>query len=339
MADVYFGTNRGPSPVKKPTRFGKHFGEDGLSNLRFGKATVRGSKVSIRVNGEALKRLSGTNLTNPASSKFGSATMFEQLRACMQGDGCDTIVYIHGYNVSFKEAVKSAARVGKNFAHLNEGRGVNMVLFSWPSDGSMLPWVAYSSDRRDASASAPAFARGLLKLHDFMRELTTSAACHQSVHLIAHSMGNYVLRHALQEVQRQSPVGIPRMFDQIFLMAPDEDDDAFEHEHKLKLLPRLGRRVNVYFNRGDTAMAISDVTKGNPDRLGDDGPRAPFQVPAKVTQVDCSDVVRGVVEHSYFVDEPRVVQDMAQVLSGSDPMQIEGRRFLDDRNRFVIRRE
>ena len=149
-------------------------------------------------------------------------------------------------------------------------------------------------------------------------------------------MGNYVLRHALQEIRRQSPSGLPRVFDQIFLMAPDEDDDAFEHDHKLKLLPRLARHVNVYFNRGDTAMSISDRTKGNLDRLGDDGPRAPFQVPAKVTQIDCTEVVSGIVEHSYFVNEPKVVQDMAQVLRGIDPKSVPGRAFLDDRNRFVI---
>ena len=129
---------------------------------------------------------------------------------------------------------------------------------------------------------------------------------------------------------------MPRIFDQIFLMAADEDDDTFEHDHKLKLLPRLGRHVNVYFNRNDRAMAISDTTKGNPDRLGDDGPRTPFQVPGKVTQIDCTPAVSGVVEHSYFVDEPKVVADMIHVLEGTDPANVPGRKFLDDRNRFVI---
>ncbi len=93
---------------------------------------------------------------------------------------------------------------------------------------------------------------------------------------------------------------------------------------------------NVYSNRGDTAMAISDATKGDPDRLGDGGPRAPFAVPAKVTQIDCSGVVSGLVEHSYFLDEPRVVRDMGQVLEGTDPMGVSRRKFLEDRNRFVI---
>ncbi len=44
MASIYFGTNRNPSPKKNPTRFSKTFGEDSLSNLRFGKANVTGKE-------------------------------------------------------------------------------------------------------------------------------------------------------------------------------------------------------------------------------------------------------------------------------------------------------
>ena len=106
------------------------------------------------------------------------------------------------------------------------------------------------------------------------------------------------------------------MFDQVFLTAADED--AFEHDHKLKPLPRLAKRVNVYFNNNDRAMAVSDVT----DRLGDDGPRVPRGIPGKVTHIDATRVVRGLVEHSYFLDTQAVVADMRQVLIGTPPAQI-----------------
>ena len=110
------------------------------------------------------------------------------------------------------------------------------------------------------------------------------------------------------------------MFDQVFLTAADED--AFEHDHKLKPLPRLAKRVNVYFNNNDRAMAISDVTKGNPDRLGDDGPRVPRGIPGKVILIDATSVVQGLVEHSYFLDTQAVVADMRQVLIGTPSDQI-----------------
>ncbi|MFT7619295.1 MAG: esterase/lipase superfamily enzyme [Planctomycetota bacterium] len=336
MTDVYFCTNRNASPQNNPKRFGSEFSKSGMADLRFGVAKVNGKKVSVQTHGESLKQAKGKNETDDSKSKFGSKVLLNDLRAKMKNEKSDTIVFIHGYNVSFKEAMQSAAQVAENFDKLNSGRTVNIITFSWPSDGSMMPWIAYSNDRSDAAASGAAVARAILKLRDFLYGLSKAEACDQKIHLIAHSMGNFVLRNALQEIRSQSASGIPRIFDQIFLMAADEDDNAFEHDFKLKLLPRLGRRVNVYFNRGDRAMSISDRTKGNPDRLGDDGPRAPFQVPAKVTQVDCTPVVGGIVEHSYYVDEPKVVEDMAQVMAGFDPMAVSGRKFLADRNRFVI---
>lgn len=336
MSDIYFGTNRNPKPAKKPTDFGKNFSKNGLADLRFGKAVVNGNNVTIQAHSEKLVQVEGIQQTDSQQSKLGSHKLFAELRSKMREAGSDTLVFIHGYNVTFKEALITGSQLAINHRGMNDGRGVNVICFSWPSDGSMMPWKAYSSDRQDAAASGPAFARGLLKVAEFLQSMKKEDACDQKIHLVAHSMGNYVLRHALQEVKRQSGSHIPRIFDQIFLAAPDEDDDAFEHEHKLKLLPRLGRRVNVYFNRGDNAMSISDGTKGNPDRLGDDGPRAPTLVPGKVSQIDCSMVVDGLIEHSYFIDEQRVVRDISQVLNGVDPMEVEGRKFLVDRSRFII---
>ena len=196
----------------------------------------------------------------------------------------------------------------------------------------------YANDRQDAAASGPAFARGLLKLTDFLRGATAMEVCDQRIHLFAHSMGNYVLRHTVQEIVAQSPGRPVRIFDQVFLMAADEDDDAFEYDHKLKRLPRLAKRVNVYFNNKDRGMAISDKTKGNPDRLGDDGPRVPRGIPGKVTLVDCTPVARGPIGHSYYLDTPAVVADMQMVLMDTEPDVIGGRDYIQDSNRYRLKR-
>ena len=255
----------------------------------------------------------------------------------MIGHARDTVVFIHGYNVSFKQALTSAAELKRNFSTARGGPGVNVVLFSWPSDGSMMPFIAYANDRQDAAASGPAFARGLLKLADFLRGSRPVEACDQRVHLVAHSMGNYVLRHAVQEIVAHSPGRPVRIFDQVFLMAADEDDDAFEYAHKLKPLPRLAKRVNVYFNNEDAGMAISDKTKGNPDRLGDDGPRVPRGIPGKVTLVDCTPVVEGLVEHSYYLDTPTVVGDMQKVLVGTPSDGFADRHYVQESNRYRLK--
>ncbi len=325
---VYFATNRN----RNSDNFGADFSAAGLASLRFGQAEVSGDNLDKYVVQVAPEKLAGDS----GGSTLGSLSVFEHARRKMASVGRDTVVFIHGYNVSFKEALTAAARLKLNLGRDAGGPGVNVVLFSWPSDGSMMPFLAYANDRQDAAASGPAFARGFLKLADFLYGSTPQEACTQRIHLVAHSMGNYVLRHAVREIEAQSSGQSPRIFDQVFLMAADEDDDAFEHDHKLGLLPRLAKRVNVYFNNEDRAMAVSDKTKGNPDRLGDDGPRVPRGIPGKVSLIDCTQVIGGVVEHSYYLDSPRFVADMQRVLVGTPSDCIGGRVYLHETNRFRL---
>lgn len=334
--DVYFATNRRPRPVAEPRSYGSDFHPDGIAALRFGRARVTGRGLRISTAPEKLVPDRAGRTLDAQKSRLGSRSVFQDLREAMINGRRDTLVFVHGYNVSFREGLKAAAELGGKLSGVADGRGVNMFLFSWPSDGSMAPFLAYANDRRDAAASGAALARGMLKVFDYLVGLKPEDACQQRLHLMCHSMGNYVLRHAMQEFMRQSSQRSVRIFDQVLLMAPDEDDDAFEHDYKLRLLPRVARRVSVYFNRGDRAMAVSDLTKANPERLGDDGPRHPFQIPAKVTQVDCTSVVDGLVEHSYYKDCPRVVADVAAVLSGLEPEAVPGRVFVEDRNRYRL---
>ena len=97
-----------------------------------------------------------------------------------------------------------------------------------------------------------------------------------------------------------------------------------------------GPGVNVYFNNNDRVMAVSDKTKGNPDRLGDDGPRVPRGIPGKVTLIDCTSVVEGPIGHTYDLDTPRVVADMQKVLVGTPADEISGRHYVQETNRYRL---
>lgn len=150
-------------------------------------------------------------------------------------------------------------------------QNVLVFLFTWPSDGQALPFVSYKSDRSKAKGASGAFGRGLLKLRDFLFEIckVTCNPCGQNIHLLCHSMGNYLLQEALQRIDDFTPgSALPRIFEQIFMCAPDVDDNVFEADKPLARLPELARCVTVYHNRQDKAMYISDYTKGNPERLG-----------------------------------------------------------------------
>ncbi|HUV21434.1 MAG TPA: alpha/beta hydrolase, partial [Gammaproteobacteria bacterium] len=172
MPKVYFGTNRKPNRKNRPDDFATGFSEDGLANLRFGMAEVSGDdyeKFDLYLAPEKLKVDYERKIKGASGSVLGSQNVFNRVRDKMLHYQRDTVVFVHGYNVSFAEALASAARLKQNFSKVNNGPGINVVLFSWPSDGSMMPYIAYGNDRQDAAASGPAFARGLLKLADFLR--------------------------------------------------------------------------------------------------------------------------------------------------------------------------
>jgi esterase/lipase superfamily enzyme len=345
MSTIYFATNRNPLPVDNPSDFGSQFSPDGLANLRFGRAEVTGedfNQIQIQVAPENL-------FSDPPL--LGSQTIFEEVRREMQEEAEDTLIFIHGFNTSFRNALRQVAQIHQRLTAedpLNPGNPLklNMCLFSWPSDGSLLLTdprsqnaVAYRNDRLDAAASGAAFARGFLKIADFIMQTQPEERCEQRLHLMTHSMGAYVLRHAVQEIRTFVGNRIPRIFDQILLLAADEDDDAFDHDHKLHLLPRTTRHVSVYFNRNDLALWASDRLKGNPARLGTDGPLQPLQLPRNVYPVDCTAVVSRFAdptEHSYHLNVDRVVIDIRQVLRNRPADEIPGRRYVADSNRYRL---
>lgn len=338
MADfrVYFATNRNYQPENKLVVFGKHFNPDGVAALRFGYATFnRGS------TGPTLEAVTVyDDITGPKDPAGGSRHLLGDLHTAMAGARSDTLVFVHGFNVSFMGALEAAARLADQVRL--DGREVNVVVFSWPSDGEKVPWMSYYSDREDARASGPALARAYLKLLEFVGELGEEEHCQRCLHLMAHSMGCYVLRQGLQAILAKDSNKLTRLFDQILLAAPDEDDDAFETDEKLRLLPRMGRRVTVYFNRNDRALIVSDKTKSNPDRLGSDGPRLVDLIPKKVNLVDCRNVAMSadkLVGHSYYINSPAMAADIAAVLLGGDSEVIPNREYISSKRVWRIIRD
>lgn len=318
---VYFATNRNSlGDSVKPSGFGHNFSPNGLSDLRFGQAMVADGKV------ESLDCL-------PDTPNDGSASMFTEVKAKMAEQGRDTLIMIHGYNTTFDAAIIGAAKTKEAYKAAN----LNVVMFSWPSDGKFGPLNPgeYANDRHDAQASGLAFCRGLMKLAAFLRQ---GAPCGQRIFLLAHSMGNYALRYTLQEMLKQSPNGkVPRAFDIIFSMAADEDNDAFDHEDKWSRLPDLSGQVLVYINRHDRALLGSDTTKGNPDRMGSVGPISPMNLPAKVSVVDVSKLDKIFdLGHGYYDTWPAVINDVLQVMAGREGEDVQGRNWIPAKSRYAI---
>lgn len=356
---IYYATNRAHRGSRwTPSGYGKGFSSDGMENLRFGKVTLKADTDKVRKrlrddvgfgrgNGSELSKYltklskSGDTRTIKAfpesidharalgdqdAKALGSKAMFAELQAHMLKSR-DVVILVHGFNVDWNQAVGTAAALQEQLNHdrpAGDANGVSVVLFSWPSDGSAMPFAAYKSDRSDAVSSGAAVGRGFLKLRDFLaslRSVSGDAAadtelCGRDLHLLCHSMGNFVLENALARLADFSAGSrMPRLFNHIFLCSPDVDDDVLETSQPMGRLQELGRNVTVYFNTGDLALGGSDVTKGNPDRLGSAGSARPALIHAKIHQVNCSRIVGGFMEHSYFMDG-RVNDDIQLSLIG-----------------------
>lgn len=354
---LYFATNRrheGPDRWR-PTRYGSSFSSDGMENLRFGWLEVdvddaaiarclaqdtgfgngNGSGLAVmlakaakKARIEAYREQVAADRSERAQpkAKLGSKAMFADLQREMLRR-CDLLAYVHGFNVSWEDAVGSALALQVMLDRDGVGdpaQRTAVVLFTWPSDGLALPFVSYKSDRSEAKGSGYAFARGLLKLRDHLASLADRSprgerACPQDLHLLCHSMGNYVLQNALERLRDFTPgTALPRLFEHVFLCAPDVDADVLEPGRPMGDLHQLARQVTVYHNSGDLALVVSDHTKGNPDRLGSHGAARAGALPDKVQQVDCSDVVGGLVEHSYYLDG-RCSDDILLSIDGVPP--------------------
>jgi len=363
---LYYVTNRNHLGEDrfKPEGYGIHPSADGIENLRFGEVTVDAEAEKIKKyfnsktgsgNGDGVmlanyltarakenpsiaaypESIPDTRLTESkqTGTKLGSHEMRNKVLETMR-KGHDVLIYVHGFNVSWWDAVGSAFALQ---AMLNrrgiqgEGKGdVLVILYTWPSDGSALPFVAYRSDRTEAIGSGFALGRGILKLRDFLADATRTTVkpgeegkirkelCNQNLNLLCHSMGNYVLQNAIQRmIERSEGNRLAKIFDHVFMCSPDVDDDVLESGKPLGKLHEICRNVNVYFNRGDLALRGSDYTKGNPDRLGTNGAANPLPVHQKIYQIDCSgDIVQGVLEHNYYL-KGRINGDIRMSLDNS----------------------
>lgn len=324
MTIIYFATNRNPNDSKNITDFGSEFSGAGLGDLRFGMVEVRDNIVAM----ETMKIL-------PDDPGLGSRQVFSDIKASMKLGQTDSLIFIHGFNVAFAESLQSAAKVSKFYGELSGNRyALNIFVFSWPSNGKITDYV---NDRHDAEASGYAFARGLMKLSEFLRDPAEKNTCGRKINLLAHSMGNYVLRNALQQARKLSNAKpLNRMFDEIILAAADEDSDAFEYDYKLACLTEVSQRTTVYFNNNDLALRVSDHLKGNPDRLGHDGARKPRELPGKVVLVDATDIITGDY-HSYFSDDPIVGSDIVSVLQGERSESTDlSRLYVPHANKFRL---
>lgn len=347
---LYYVTNRNHVGKDQwnPDGYTSGFSADGVENLRLGKITVQADEMQINnyLNAETDDKGIGNGLDlvnylekqfkdngktkafienlNDETPRYGSQEVYEEVKAKML-QSTDTVIYIHGYAVSWHSAVANALSLQLMLNKEDKdvkNQQVLVTLFTWPSDGRyvipketrpeeitnrQIHLSAYRSDRAEAVLSGAALGRGILKLHDFLVEMRREREqpCNQSIHMLCHSMGNYVLQNALSKIANHTPTSaLPSLFEHIFLCSADVDDDVLEPDQSMGILHQLSSSVSIYYNRENKALWFSDNVKGNPDRLGTNGAARPTAIHKKIHQIDGTSVIKeGILsnEHSYYM--------------------------------------
>lgn len=368
----YIGADRG-----SPREYAATFNRDGVESLSFGRIKVTLEQMEINrflaeklgalgigdgeqlaqyitrhvKNGhiEAREEFFSTPSPKPSNIISGSAAMFNELFSDSTKN-YDVLFYVHGFNVSWHEAVSTALAlqlIMNSLRVTNIQREVAVVLFTWPSDCLALPFVSYRASDTEATVSGFALGRLVLNMRDFfihMRDrerLVLRGFDENGLNILCHGMGCVLLVSALKRIGEFTPgTTLPRLFDNIFLCASDLDSNVLEEDRALGRLHELAQLVSVYHNRGDAAVVVSDYSRGLPSRLGTVGSARPRQLAYNVHQIDCSPIVHGICEHSYYLSG-NVANDIRQSMDGILPGDRIRRRVSigDTNNRWAMRWE
>lgn len=207
------------------------------------------------------------------------------------------IVFVHGYNNAFDDALYRAAQVAYD---LNFDGAT--FLYSWPSGSGI---EKYLYDRASAAQSEP-------HLTEFL-EMVLNESGAQQVSLIAHSMGNQLLLQVLRHLKARNP-GIAGRINQVILAAPDVDRDEFEY--LAGEIRGVARGVTMYASSNDLALQVARRFAGDKPRAGD----VPSDIgPSIVDGLDTIDVSALstdylAINHSFYAERTPLLRDIELVL-------------------------
>ncbi|WP_319586429.1 alpha/beta hydrolase [uncultured Desulfobulbus sp.] len=234
------------------------------------------------------------------------------------------LLYIHGYS-NLPADVFNGATEFQQLCNGKSDKEVLVIPVIWPCDNDLGIVKDYWDDQKAADSSASSFARALCRFLEWRESDLNdpeSDPCLKRINVLAHSMGNRVLRETLVSWDKYDLAdGVPMIFRNTFLVAADIENESIHRHEKGQLICDASRNVVVYYASDDLALRSSKAAnlknKIASRRLGHSGPENMELTPNNVYIVDCDDVNNAYDNpkgHSYFRSgrrhgEPGVVFD------------------------------
>ncbi|NBW65766.1 alpha/beta hydrolase, partial [bacterium] len=249
---IFVATTRRAVQSERP---GDRFGPEDADSLQFAAVGVNVPPYTARGTGE-LPRPSSLRVNalsyrpDPAKDFFissvipvDSARFVSRLATDLAATKSrDVLVFVHGFNTSFEDASLRAAQIAADI-----GFDGSVVLFTWPSAGSVSSYVRDQQAARNAGFHLLRVLRG-----------HAVAALPGRLNLLGHSMGSEVISKALSLVAQSDT--IPK-FTQVVFAAPDVDARIFRREIFPKLESRAAR-ISLYASDDDEALRASRSLNG-----------------------------------------------------------------------------
>jgi esterase/lipase superfamily enzyme len=296
---VFFGTNRADGGGDHRS---KHFANAPGDGLRLGVANVtlppdheQGQMErpwALLVRFEEDQRF---HIVVESAQLLEEAKWRELAMTDLGGED-EAILFVHGYNVTFDDAVRRTAQLANDLK-----LSCMPLCFSWASAAQLF---AYAKDEDTIMWSRE-------HLRAFM-DMAMRTVGLRRLHVIAHSMGNRALLEVISGLCQQQ-VSLESV-GRVVLAAPDVATPIFrQHAQNFAMLPG----VTLYASRGDWAIRASKVFHVG-DRASDADP------PLVLNHLETVDVTKacdGIFDlgHGYIASASKVFADLYEVIKHGTP--------------------
>ncbi|WP_299732136.1 alpha/beta hydrolase [uncultured Tateyamaria sp.] len=326
---VTYGAGRSNAMVFGASTVSFGQGEDWVQLTTASGATKRASKLPLSIvqtreilrfdaTPTPFRVANGRPVPVPAAlasyNRKRAAFQAEVRKQMRLADRQEVVIFVHGFNNSFEDAVFSLADIW----HFSGRSGVP-IAYSWPAGAGGL--FGYFTDRESGEFT-------VFHLKEFLRQLAEIPEL-RKIHIVAHSRGTDVTTTALREMiiavrnQGRNPKKVLKIAN-LILAAPDLDFSVVRQRLIAEGFGASIGQITVYMNRGDTALGLAQRLMSGErfGRLsaGDVGleERAIFDEVKTVNFVNVEGV-SGLTGHAYYRTNRNVLSDIAVLIRESPP--------------------
>ncbi len=207
----------------------------------------------------------------------------------------DILIYVHGYQTSFVDAVRRAAQLSYDASFLG-----NTIVYSWPSYANSLD---YTKDEESVALATENFKKFLIDL--------SQSKIAEKIHIVAYSMGNRLIFQSLFELAQKPDICKSLNLGQVIFTAADINAKIFEL--RFPSIGNLAQHYTLYCSSQDKALKVSQSIHGF-NRVGEVVDTIPTTILPKLDTIDISKTDTSFFGHDYHASNTAVLDDIGELL-------------------------